>query len=81
MPRMMRIDPTLSLVWRTPTSIQIGFPRAVVATEVTAIEEHLLVALRSGVNETALAGLAATLNVSRSFCDAFIDRVRPALDR
>jgi hypothetical protein len=79
MPRMMRIDPTLSLSWRTPTSIQIGFPRAVVTTEVTAVEEHLLVALRSGVNETALAGLAATLNVSRSFCDAFIDRVRPAV--
>lgn len=78
---MMRIDPTLSLIWRTPTSIQIGFPDAVVVTELTALEERLLVALRTGCNLEAYYGMGATLGASRTQCDTFADRISPSFEK
>ena len=74
----MRIDPQLSLAWRTPDTVQIGFPVAVVIATLTPAQEHLLVALRSGSNASALHGLAKTLGVSRAECDEFVELMRPA---
>jgi hypothetical protein len=74
----MRIDPLLSLVWRTPETVQVGFPVAVVTATLTPAQEHLLVALRSGSNASALYGLARTLGITRAECDSFVDTLRPA---
>jgi hypothetical protein len=75
---MLRIDPSLSLVWRTPTSIQIGFPSPVVQTELIPPEEHLLVALRAGANWTSLMGLSEIYGLSPEDCRAFVRRIEPA---
>jgi hypothetical protein len=77
---MMRIDPRLSLVWRTPDTVQIGFPVAVVAAKLTPAQEHLLVALRAGANDSALYGLAKTRGISREDCAAFVEVLRPAFE-
>jgi hypothetical protein len=77
---MIRIDPTLSLVWRTPTTVQIGFPLAVVTAELTPVEEHLLVALRAGCNWAALYGLGQTLGISRNECERFVARFELSLE-
>ena len=77
---MMRIDPALSLMWRTPTTVQIGFPTPVVIAELTPVEEHLLVALRAGCNSTAFYGLGRTLGLSEQACDAFAARMRPSFE-
>lgn len=77
---MMRIDPTLCLVWRTPTTVQIGFPKAVVVAEVTAVEEHLLVALRAGCNTVALHGLGRGLGLTPAQCDAFAARFEESFE-
>ena len=39
---MMRIDPALSLMWRTPTTVQIGFPTPVVIAELTPAQAATL---------------------------------------
>ncbi|MEN9752265.1 MAG: hypothetical protein RLZZ600_1312 [Actinomycetota bacterium] len=75
---MMRIDPSLSLVWRTPDTVQIGFPTSVVTAKLTPAQEHLLVALRAGSNTLALYGLGATLGLTRDECDAFAAVLKPA---
>lgn len=75
---MLRIDPALSLIWRTPTSIQIGFPTPVVRTEISPAEEHLLVALRAGANWTSLLGLGSIHGLTPDACRAFVHRIEPA---
>lgn len=72
---MLTLDPTAPLLWRSPTSLQLGVaPVLAVLPEMGTLEESVLVALRSGASRTELAQLGPPQAV-----DALLDRLRPAL--
>lgn len=62
-----RIDPTLPLVWRSPTDLQLGATRArVILPDAGELEANLISALRHGVSRSTLitigTGLGATVD-------------------
>jgi len=55
---ILRVDPRLPLVWRSPTSAQIGIdPPALVLPNVTETDERILAALVAGISRTGLTML------------------------
>ncbi len=77
---MVRIDPRLALVWRSPTVVQIGVPRAEVVAELTPDEEHLLAAIRSGTPRSTLTRYAVMRGISEATLDNFLRVMEPALE-
>jgi len=56
---MIKLNPTFPLVWRSPTSIQIGIDRPLAITEsLTLGQERFLSALRTGIPEHSLKAIA-----------------------
>jgi len=56
---ILRLDPVLPLVWRSPSSVQLGIdPPRVILEDVTPTQERLLAALVVGVSEPGLAMIA-----------------------
>lgn len=56
---ILRLDPRWPLVWRTPTSVQVGIdPPLVILDPISELEERLLAAIAVGVSESGLAMLA-----------------------
>lgn len=56
---ILRLDPRLPLLWRTPTSIQLGVdPVVVILDDVTELDERMLAALAVGVSASGLAMIA-----------------------
>lgn len=80
MPGMLKLDSRLTLVWRTPTSIQLGLPRAVVQCEVTPAQEYLLTALRSGTTAQTLRALGVMHGMDASAVDSFVNVMAPAFE-
>lgn len=79
---VLRLDPRLPLVWRTPSSLQLGVSRAVVVIdEVTVGIERMLAALTGGVPHTGLAMIGRSAGLSNSEVDDFLRRIGPALLR
>ncbi|CAN5350960.1 cyclodehydratase [soil metagenome] len=76
----LRLDPQHPLVWRSPTSLQIGVDNPlVVLTDVGEAEERLLHALRKGVSPDGLRMIGAKARASAKSVSAFLCRVSPAL--
>lgn len=74
---ILRLDPRLPLVWRTPASVQLGIdPVVVVLDDVTELDERMLSALVVGVSDSGLAMLAGSRNAER---DALLAALGPAL--
>jgi bacteriocin biosynthesis cyclodehydratase domain-containing protein len=77
---VLRLDPSLPLLWRTPRSVQLGADRpAAVLDDVGAAEEQLLSALASGISPSGFTMLAETHGLSRPAADALLARLGPAL--
>ncbi len=56
---ILKLDPRWPLVWRSPTSLQVGVdPPLFVLDDVTEVQERLLAALAVGVSEAGLALIA-----------------------
>lgn len=56
---ILRLDPRLPLVWRSPSSVQLGVdPVVVVLDDVTERDERMLAALVVGVSDSGLAMIA-----------------------
>ncbi|WP_010206193.1 hypothetical protein [Salinibacterium sp. PAMC 21357] len=56
---ILRVDPRLPLVWRSPTSAQFGIdPPAVVLPHVTAVQEKILAGLVAGISRSGIEMLA-----------------------
>lgn len=74
---MHRIDPRFPVVWRSPSSVQVGVdpPRAVLEPVGEGVE-RMLAALVSGVTEPGLALLSAGEDP-----DALLAALEPALER
>lgn len=77
---VLKIDPRLPILWRTPREVQIGFgtPR-VVLSNLTPTEERVLSALHSGVSDASLAALARQWGMPPTDLEALIAELRPAL--
>jgi bacteriocin biosynthesis cyclodehydratase domain-containing protein len=74
---ILRLDPRLPLVWRSPVSIQLGIdPPVVVLDDVTDTQERLLAALAVGVSEPGTAMIAHGRLDER---DDLLRRLGPAL--
>jgi len=79
---VLRLDPRLPLVWRTPTSLQLGFSRAVVVLDdVTVATERMLTALAGGIPRSGLGMIGRTAGLAESQVERFLDLVAPALER
>jgi bacteriocin biosynthesis cyclodehydratase domain-containing protein len=79
---VLRLDPTLPVVWRTPDSLQIGIDSPVVVLEqVTIADERLLSALRSGVAEPALPAIGELCGLRPAETAALLAALSPALER
>jgi len=74
---ILRVDPRLPLVWRSPTSAQFGIdPPAVILTDVTEIQERILAALVAGISRSGLDMLARSHPTE---CDDLLDVVSRVL--
>jgi len=79
---VLRLDPRLPLVWRTPTSLQIGVSRAIVTLDdVTVGTERMLAALTGGVPRAGLAMIGRASGLRDDEVEAFLGQVGPALVR
>jgi hypothetical protein len=77
---VLRLDPSLPLLWRSPTSAQIGSDEPVVVLEdVSEGEDRLLATLAAGISDTGYAMLARSLGVDAARADALLAAVTPAL--
>ncbi|MCU1570831.1 MAG: hypothetical protein JWR33_1572 [Naasia sp.] len=77
---VLRIDPDLSVVWRSPHCVQLGAERPVAVLALTGPgEERLLAALRIGTTRSALEVLAAELPGPPPDVGSLLARLGPAL--
>lgn len=77
---MLRIDPAAVLVWRSPSTLQIGVdPPLAVLTDLPPTAERLVAALVAGTDQAALAALAIDRQMGRAELQRLLDAVRPAL--
>lgn len=76
----VRIDPQVPLVWRTPTTVQLGVDDVRLVTDVTPPEEHLLHALRTGATRGTLTAVGHERGLSDADIDEFLSRLAPALE-
>ncbi len=76
---ILRLNPLLPLVWRSPTSIQLGIdPVVVILDDLTERDERMLAALVVGVSDTGLTMMAAGALDER---DSLLAALAPALSR
>ncbi len=74
---IVKLNPQLPLVWRTPFSVQLGVDPAVVVIEnITETQERLLAALVVGVTEPGLVMIAHGKAAER---EDLLDALEPAL--
>jgi bacteriocin biosynthesis cyclodehydratase domain-containing protein len=77
---VLRLDPRLPVVWRSPDSVQIGYDRAVARLDrLTAHDEYLLAALKRGVTRAGLDLVVQSVGGDAGEADAFLARIAPAL--
>ncbi|MER3389443.1 MAG: hypothetical protein RJQ01_05360 [Microcella sp.] len=77
---ILRLDPALPIVWRSPFSLQIGVdPVAVVLEEVDDGDARVVAALAAGASRAALARSAAAAGVRPARVDELLERLEPAL--
>lgn len=77
---VLRLAEDLPLLWRTPTSVQVGSDEpAVVLDDVAEGEDRLLAALAAGVSETGFAMLAESGGVDAGRADALLAALTPVL--
>ena len=78
---MYKISSELPLVWRTPTSLQIGIdhPRVVIA-KIYPAEERLLSALRAGISDASLPAVAEECGLTPAETSAFMSALAPAFE-
>ena len=75
-----RLDPRFPVVWRSPTSLQIGVDRALARFDfLSAADEAMIEALRVGVQVDGLRMLAEEADGEADDATRLLERVHPAL--
>jgi bacteriocin biosynthesis cyclodehydratase domain-containing protein len=76
----LQIDPRFPVLWRTPTSVQIGADRPIVTlSEVTVPEEYLLAVLRKGISRPGLDMIGQSVGATPDSVADLLVRVGPSL--
>ena len=79
---VLRLDPQLAVVWRTPTSIQFGVTRpSVVLHDLDLPSEKMIAALGSGVSRSGLHMIGRAAGATEVQVDALLARLRPVMLR
>lgn len=79
---VLRLDPGLPLLWRSPSSVQFGSDEpAAVLDEISEGEDRLIAALAAGVSETGFAMLAETLEIAPDRSQSLLAALEPVLAR
>lgn len=77
---VLKLDPAVPLVWRTPRSLQFGIEHPLVTIDdVTTADERIIVALQNGVPRAVLDRIAASAGAGTAAVDAIIEALSPAL--
>jgi len=77
---ILRLDPTVPVVWRSPTTVQLGVdPVICVFDGASGATERLLAALSVGAPASALPIVAEAAGAGATFAHALLEAVRPAL--
>lgn len=77
---VLRLDPRVPIVWRTPDSIQLGIDRPLgVIAGITPALERVLAALRSGVPRSGALMLGHEAGASELAVDVLLQVLRPVL--
>lgn len=76
---VIQLDPRYPLVWRSPTTVQLGIDDVRVVAELTPAHEHLLYAVQRGVPHPALVVLGEQQGLGEADVDAFLRQFGPAL--
>ena len=77
---VLRLDPQLPVVWRTPTSIQFGVTRpTVVLHDLDLATEKMIAALTAGVSRSGLAMIARAAGAAEDAVEALLTRLRPVM--
>jgi bacteriocin biosynthesis cyclodehydratase domain-containing protein len=78
---LLRLDPSIPRVWRSPSSLQFGIQSTrVVLTELTLAQERLIQALESGISREGLVMLGARDGVRAKDVDVMLARLTPVLE-
>lgn len=78
---VLRLDPRLPLVWRTPDTLQIGInTSALVLKDVTSAQERMVAALAVGVSRPGLQMIGHTAGAGGEDIDDLVARLNPALE-
>jgi hypothetical protein len=79
-PAVLKLDPAAALVWRTPTTLQIGVdPPLAVLPDLPPTAERLLAALVAGTDRPSLGVLAQERGMAEADLEALLLAVTPAL--
>ena len=77
---MIKLNPTHTMLWRTPTSVQFGADEAVVyIAEMTTAIERVITALSAGVSEVSLPAIASDAGMTSAELQALLRLISPAL--
>jgi bacteriocin biosynthesis cyclodehydratase domain-containing protein len=76
---ILKLDPRFPLVWRSPSSVQLGVdPAVAVVDDITPLQERLLATLSAGISDSGLRMTARGHDEER---EALLDAISPALLR
>ena len=79
---VLRLDPQLPLVWRTPSSLQFGVTRpSVVLHDLDVATEKMIAALSAGVSRSGLDMIARSAGAGEVDVDALLTRLGPVMLR
>lgn len=77
---LLTLDPRYPVVWRTPTSLQIGAEQPIARLDtISPAVEHLLGAVMAGISRTELDDLAERVGAGPGEVRSFLDGIAPAL--
>jgi hypothetical protein len=80
MPGMIRLDPHVPMLWRSPSCVQVGVdPRLVVLDDLSIADEHVLAALVDGATRASLEATASATGGSPEAVAGLLARLRPVL--
>ncbi|MCU1474169.1 MAG: uncharacterized protein JWQ92_2237, partial [Amnibacterium sp.] len=79
-PAVLRIDPAAALVWRSPSTLQIGVdPPLAVLRDLLPTAERIVTALVAGTDPASLAALAVDRALEPAELHRILAAVEPAL--
>lgn len=76
---MLRLSPSHSPLWRTPSSLQLGADRGIRVDDVTPWQESLLSALHDGIPDAMILPLARVSGAAADDAADFVAHISPAL--